>query len=201
MYNCIYSGHCTQTMCDKSCPTLAETTYLLERNNIAMSNSVFNRLSDVDVYSNILTRSEGKLSTIQSDNTVRAADMLTYCGICQRWRGSRLHCTVYNLKLSQYLESIRQSWSTKSDSEDLEYMKIWASTAKLLIISNIDYVNFRDFECQTLLTLLQSRAGSEFTTIIVAPAKISDLVGSGGFFGTLSNVIKNARLEVKNDGN
>lgn len=179
-------------VCDKSCPTLAETSYLLERNNISMSSDVFNRSKgEIDKYCNILTASEGNLRTVIDKSTVSAADVLTYCGICQRWKGSRLHCTVYNLKYSQYIEAIKKSWSSKVETDELEYMRIWASSAKLLIISNLDYVNFRDFECQTLLTLLQSRSGNEFTTIIVSPP-VSSLVGDSPFFGKLIEVMKKA---------
>ena len=179
-------------MCDKSCPTLAETSYLLERNNISMSSDVFRRGQEaVDKYSKILTQAEGKLKTVISSSTVATADMLTYCGICQRWKGSRLHCTVYNLKYSQYIEAIKKSWSTKVEPEELEYMRIWANSAKLLIISNLDYVNFKDFESQTLLTLLQARSSDEFTTIIVSPT-ISTLVGSSPFFGRLTEIMKKA---------
>lgn len=196
MYNCIYSGHCTQPMCDKSCPTLAETTYLLERNNISMSSDVFHATKDADTNKqlkkciNILNKYEGKLVTAISNDTVRVSELLTYCGICQNWRGSRLHCTVYNLKYSQYVEALKDSWSSNK-TEQLEMMKIWASSAKVLIISNLDYVNFRDFECQTLLTLLQSRASSEFTTIIVSPP-VTNLVGSSNFFNRLLGIMKEA---------
>ena len=190
MQNCIFSGHCSKQVCDKSCPTLAETTYLLERNGIAMSSDVFRadpkRLSR---FSDIIDSSEGKLRTISSTNTVQDADLLTYCSICKNWKGSRLHCTVYNLKYSKYIEMIKKSWSTKSETSDLEYMRIFSSSAKVLIISNIDYVNFRDFECQTLLTLLQSRAGSEYTTFIVSPP-VKSLVGDSLFFGKLTEIIR-----------
>ena len=190
MQNCIFSGHCSKQVCDKSCPTLVETTYLLERNGIAMSSDVFRadpeRLSR---FSDIIDSSEGKLRTISSTNTVQDADLLTYCSICKNWKGSRLHCTVYNLKYSKYIEMIKKSWSTKSETSDLEYMRIFSSSAKVLIISNIDYVNFRDFECQTLLTLLQSRAGSEYTTFIVSPP-VKSLVGDSLFFGKLTEIIR-----------
>lgn len=192
MQNCIFSGHCSQQVCDKSCPTLAETTYLLERNNIAMNSDVFH--SDVKLISKyvaMLESCEGKLKTVVSKNTVQDADLITYCSICKNWKGSRLHCTVYNLKYSQYIEMLKKSWSAKSESSELEYMRIFSSAAKVLIISNIDYVNFRDFECQTLLTLLQSRASSEFTTIIVSPP-VSSLVGDSPFFGRLTEIIKEA---------
>lgn len=192
MQNCIFSGHCSQQVCDKSCPTLAETTYLLERNNIAMNSDVFHAdVKQVAKYSSMLESCDGKLKTVISKNTVQDADLITYCSICKNWKGSRLHCTVYNLKYSQYIEMLKKSWSAKSETSELEYMRIFSSAAKVLIISNIDYVNFRDFECQTLLTLLQSRAGSEFTTIIVSPPT-SSLVGDSPFFGRLTEIIKEA---------
>lgn len=189
MYNCIFSGHCTNSMCDKSCPTLAETTYLLERNNINMSSEVFR--SDkhtIDRYYDMLKENEGKLTTIISSDTVKTADLITYCGICHKWKGSRLHCTVYNLRYSQYVDSIRSSWSTNVESEELEYMRIWSHTASILVISNLDYVNFRDFECQTLLSLIQDRSSKNLTTVVVTP-NTSSLVGKSPFFGTLTSLL------------
>lgn len=192
MQNCIFSGHCSKQVCDKSCPTLAETTYLLERNKISMNSEVFHadpkRLVKM---ANIVDSSEGTLRTVITKNTVQDADLLAYIAICRNWKGSRLHCTVYNLRYSQYIEMMKKSWSAKSETSELEYMRIFSSSAKVLIISNIDYVNFRDFECRTLLTLLQSRSGGEYTTIIVSPP-VTSLVGDSPFFGRLTEIIKEA---------
>lgn len=192
MQNCIFSGHCSKQVCDKSCPTLAETTYLLERNKISMNSEVFHadpkRLVKM---ANIVDSSEGTLRTVITKNTVQDADLLSYIAICRNWKGSRLHCTVYNLRYSQYIEMMKKSWSVKSETSELEYMRIFSSSAKVLIISNIDYVNFRDFECQTLLTLLQSRSSGEYTTIIVSPP-VTSLVGDSPFFGRLTEIIKEA---------
>lgn len=192
MQNCIFSGHCSKQVCDKSCPTLAETTYLLERNKISMNSEVFHadpkRLVKM---ANIVDSSEGTLRTVITKNTVQDADLLSYIAICRNWKGSRLHCTVYNLRYSQYIEMMKKSWSAKSETSELEYMRIFSSSAKVLIISNIDYVNFRDFECQTLLTLLQSRSGGEYTTIIVSPP-VTSLVGDSPFFCRLTEIIKEA---------
>lgn len=192
MQNCIFSGHCSKQVCDKSCPTLAETTYLLERNKISMNSEVFHadpkRLAKM---ANIVDSSEGTLRTVITKNTVQDADLLSYIAICRNWKGSRLHCTVYNLRYSQYIEMMKKSWSSKSETSELEYMRIFSSSAKVLIISNIDYVNFRDFECQTLLTLLQSRSSGEYTTIIVSPP-VTSLVGDSPFFGRLTEIIKEA---------
>ena len=190
MYNCIFSGHCSQSFCDKSCPTFAETTYLLERNNISIKSPVFNA-DPVKIHklSSLIEASEGTFKTLISNDTVSDAELLVYCGICKYWKGSQLHCTVYNLKYSKYIEMIKKSWSAKTETTNLEYMRIFSDSAKLLIISNIDYVNFRDFECQTLLTLLQSRAGDGLTTIIVSP-RVTALVGDSPFFGRLTDMIK-----------
>lgn len=192
MDNCIFSGHCINMRCDKSCPALVETSYLLDRNGISISNDVFHSSEeDLQAANKLITENQGKLKVYISKNTITSATLLTYVGICQNWKGSQLHCTVYNLKFFQYLEAIKKSWNSGS-SDNLEYTKIWASTSKLLIVSNIDFVNFKNFECQTLLELIQSRLSNpELTTIIVSP-QLSALVGEGSFFSALMEILKKA---------
>ena len=58
----------------------------------------------------------------------------------------------------------------------------------MLIVSNIDFVNFKDFQCQKLLSLLQSREKPDLGTIIVSPPTQS-LVGSGLFFNRLQETL------------
>lgn len=172
MHDCIFNAHCIELFCDKSCPALTESTYLLERNNLKFNNKVFQAsISDIDSATDILEQSKGSVGVkiVKDGSTNDVADLLTYCSICQNWQGSRLHCNVYNLRFSKYLEDLKKSWNSRSDSEDLEYVQIWSRSAKVLIISNIDYVDFGDFQSQTLLNLLQERQSSEFTTIIVSP--------------------------------
>ena len=197
MFNCIYSGHCFEyTQCDKSCPVLAQTSYLLERNGIGMNNDVFKAKPElIEKYSNLLLKCKGSIRTvIEPNSTLFVANLLTYCGICQTWRGSQLHCVTYNLKFSQYLDALQKSWNNSGQPSDSDYMKIWADSAKILIISNIDYVNFKDFQCQTLLKILQSRDKPEFSTIIVSPTTQS-LVGSGLFFSRVQEIL--SRTTVK----
>ena len=176
MNNCIFTAHCIEPTCDKSCPILVETSYLLERNGITPTSYLFyDKRVDVPKILRILKRYSGREGTIvvpitaDGFNTVQWAEAITYGAICTNWRGSRMHCNVYNLKLSKYLDDIKQSWNTKTDSDSLEYTRIWAETAKVLIISNFDYVNFGDFESQTLLNLLQARQSEDKTTILVSP--------------------------------
>ena len=195
MNKCIFSGHCIKSTCDQSCPAFVESSFLLEQNGISINSNVFHTdATALSKYNKIIENSEGKLQTVIAKNTNSIAELLTYCGICKYWKGSRLHTVVYNLKLSQYLEGIQNSWSNTSNLDDLEYQKIWVSKAKLLIISNIDYVNFKDFQCQTLLSLLQTRDKPEFGTIIVSP-QTQTLVGSGLFFNRLQETL--GRTAVK----
>lgn len=194
MYNCIFNGHCTKAICDQSCPNLVETSYLLERNGISMNSNVFHaNKTDIDKYNKIIDGCEGRIRTVITTNTNSTAELLTYCGICKHWDGSRLHATVYNLKLSQYIETLQKSWSNKTVSDNAENMNIWATSAKILIISNMDYVTFKDFQCQTLLSLIQNREKPELGTIIVSP-QISSLVGDGQFFTILKDRIKRATV-------
>lgn len=189
MNNCIFTGHCIKTTCDQSCPSYTESSFLLEQNGISLNSNVFHAdPSLLAKYSKIVGDGEGKLQTVIAKNTNSVAELITYCGICKYWKGSRLHTAVYNLKLSQYIEGLQNSWSSNSNLDDLEFQKIWVSKAKLLIISNIDYVNFKDFQCQTLLSLLQSRDKPEMGTIVVSPPT-NALVGSGLFFNRLQETL------------
>lgn len=197
MNNCIFSGHCIKKICDQSCPSLVESTYLLERNGIGMSSQVFNADPTLlNKHIRLLKSAEGKLATIIDNNTTRTAEYLTYCGICQHYKGSNLRVPVYNLKLSQYLDGMQNSWTNKGNQDDLEYQKIWISKAKVLIISNLDFINFKDFQCQTLLTLLQSRNQPNLTTIIVAPGNDFgvSLVGTGNFFDILRKILNESKI-------
>lgn len=189
MNKCMFTGHCIKSACDQSCPAYVESSFLLEQNGIGFNSSVFHAdPSLLNKYNKVVANAEGKLQTVTSENTNAAAELLAYCGICKYWKGSRLHTAVYTLKLSQHIDGIQGSWSNKSNLDDLEYQKIWMSKAKLLIISNIDFINFKDFQCQTLLSLLQERDKPELGTIIVAPKQ--PIVGTGLFFSRLQDTIK-----------
>lgn len=195
MNNCIFTGHCIKSTCDQSCPALNESSFLLEQNGIGINSRVFHAdpLSIVK-FSKIVDNSEGKLQTVIAKDTNAISEIVAYCGVCKYWKGSRLHTTVYNLRLSQYLDNVQKSWTNKSDTDELEYQEIWISKAKLLIISNIDFVNFKDFQCQTLLNLLQKRDKPELGTIIVSP-QIASIVGSGLFFNRLLETLNRTAIK------
>lgn len=192
MRNCIFSGHCMESRCDKSCPALVQTTYLLERNGIPINSNVFK--TDPTEVSNtlkLLNDAKGSFRVVVDNDTASRANLLTYCSICQNWKGSQLHCVVYHLRYSQYIDELQSSWKN-GESESLSYTKIWVKSAKVLIISGIDFVNFKTFNCQTLLELIQQRSTNpDNTTILVSP-KLSALVGEGGFFGILHDMMQKA---------
>ena len=197
MYNCIFAPYCIRPSCDKSCPTLAETSYLLERNRIDITNPVFRVEPEAaDIACRTLSSCEGQVVTcVSPGNPEGTADVFTYCAICQNWRGSRLHCVVYHLNFARYIELIKSSWSTSAKSEELEYMDIWIKTSKVLIISGFRYMRFNDFECQTMLGLLDARRVKQQTTVVVSPS-ISSLVGnSTDFLPKLKSVLGRAVVE------
>lgn len=195
MYNCIFSPHCTEMTCDRSCPIFVQTNYLLERNGISFSSAVFKRDEEsIKTALNVIHSCQDRLGTVVTENTVNTAELLAYCSICENWKGSQLHCNVYSLKFSRYIEITKQSWNTHSETDELEYMRIWSNSSKVLIVSNIDYVNFGDFESQTLLNLIQSRQVVGKTTIIVSPP-LSRLVGKGSFFVGLHDILERTKVK------
>ena len=199
MNNCIFTGHCTRMICDNSCPAYVESRYLLDRNDIKLSSPVFSQSKEsLTKCQKILNQARSQsLVTAISQDTSELANNLTYCAICQNWKGSQLHCTVYHLKFYKYMELTKKSWSNSNDNTELEYMNIWAQSAKVLVISNLDFINFKTFECQSLLNLLQSRTSEGKMTIVVSP-KISSLVGGRDipFFSLLTNMLSKAVVKT-----
>lgn len=192
MEGCIFTAHCIEPLCDKSCATFAEVSYLLERNNVSATSSVFIQSEQIveRVY-NLLTASKNSFAVFQAKDTVQLSEMLTYCAICEHWKGSRLHCDVYHLRFSKYIEDIKRSWSYKKDTVELEYARIWINKCSVLIISNVDYLYWGDFECQTLLNIIQDRRNKNSTTIVVTP-DITTLKGKGTFYPQLQKILSEA---------
>mgnify|MGYP003306920514 CR=1 FL=1 len=204
MRNCIYNAHCSELTCDKSCPIFVQTSYLLERNNISVDSPIMkNSYERIPKVLKVLDKFEGSVGAIQTKYTVEMSELFTYCAICQHWSGSQLHCNVYRLKFSKYLEDTKQSWGARSENDDLEYTRIWSNSCKVLIISNLDYVNFGDFESQMLLNLIQSRQSSDKTTLLILPPpgqlpdrreKIS-LIGKGSFYKRLIDLLEEVTVD------
>ena len=188
---CPFSDQCTESECDSACPKYVELMYLLERNNLSVSSNVF-RASDI-----LISKARDVLHidqcviVLESQKTIDSSNLITYLACCERWKGNCLNCSVYHLSFSDYVDAVQRSWSTKDTSDDLEYQQIWMDYAPTLIVSGLDYVQFKDYQAQTLLNLLHSRERDGKKTIIVCP-KLGNLIGKGQFFDLLKNKLREA---------
>lgn len=198
MYNCIFSAYCTNPQCDKSCPSLAETSYLLDRNNIGMDNPALSASEEsILIAQKVLKKCKDKIvgTWVSSNNPEGTADLFTYCAICENWKGSRLHCVVYHLNFARYVELVKASWSSNRKSEELQYMDIWIASSSVLIVSGFRYMRFNDFECQTMLNMLDTRMVKRKTTLVVT-TDIGSLVGNSvDFLPRLKAILGGAVIE------
>ena len=180
--SCPFKQYCRKSVCKNVCADWAEIQYLLERNNLDKNTEIYSTTAkDFQKLSEWLTAASTSHRVVISDNTVDTASRLAYAAICQHWRGNAFHCAVYHLNFMEYLNRIQQNWGSSTTDEELEYINIFIQKAKVLIISNIDYIQFKDFQAQTLLNIVNNRKIYQQSTITVAP-KLNSLVGSGTFF-------------------
>lgn len=191
---CPYSGHCIKPECSTACVEYGEMSYLLERNRLDRTNSVFNRSPAViKTALDVLHKADKALMYFISDHVKDTSNLLTYLSICEHWYGNCLHCYVYHLDLYKHIESIQRSWNLNNLPEDLEYEQIWIESAKILIISNFEYLQFKDFQSQTLLNIINNRINLGYTTILVGP-NLNTLVGANNsvFFSRLKDLLGKA---------
>ena len=186
--NCPFKQYCRQNQCKIICADLVEYEYLMERNGLLNNKSVLSFSTKcLQQASECLVASEGGYKVVISDNTSDMASCLTYAAICNHYKGNTLHCSVYHLNFMEYINRIQQSWSINGSDDDLDYINIFLDKAKVVIVSNIDFMQFKDFQAQTLLNLAHNRKLHGLSTIIVSP-KLNSLVGSGPFFSRLKEV-------------
>lgn len=190
MNNCIFSASCIESICDKSCPILSQSSYLLDRNNITLDNSVYHMEDAVscNIQQFIETKQDDRLIAIKVAKTNVKAAQITYGYILKHWKGSQLHCSVYMLKFQRYMDLVQRSWALKSEPSELQYMKIFMDSCKVLVVSGLDFIMFKDFQSQLLLTLIQDRDEIGKQTVLVLPK--SELQGEGTFFSILKGQIE-----------
>ncbi len=188
---CIFSHRCMQESCDGACPIHGETSYLIERNKIPFSPVVYGA-SDKQLETAFkLIRCNPRLVVYESTKTIDASHIISYCAVCEYWRGNAFHCAVYHLDYSKFIEDTKKSWGLKEIPDDLEYQQIWTASAKVLIISNLDFINFKDYEAQTLLNLIHTRSSNGLKTIIISPS-VASLVGQGAFYKRMQEIFREA---------
>lgn len=195
MFDCIYSAYCIKDDCDNACHVHAEIAYWMERCNIKINNPVLHiDTAQLNQCIDLIEGNIGKVNVYRAKNTVATADLFCYCAICKHGLGTGLNGGVYNLNFSKYIEEIRKSWQTRYESEELEFMRIWSNSAEFLIISRLDYVNFGDFESQTLLNIMQSRLHPDKSTYIIIPSEVNLLGKGDGFYPRLLKQLKEAEI-------
>ena len=189
--NCIFGGQCYSNNCDMSCAKNTMSQLLLEKSEIPWRSDCYKTPDIVtDKYTELLASNEGKLVTMEVKDPQIVADSVTYTGICNYCEGHGSNITVYQMKYSKYVQSLRDSWSSGVTPKFRE-IQAFCSNAKILVISSLDFVTYTDFECQTLLNLFQERARPGYTTVAVLN-KISSLVSRGNspFYEVLKNQLE-----------
>lgn len=195
MNDCIYTAYCTADSCDLACTAHAEITYWMNHCGINFNNRILRAdRSVVDSIDRIVQKSLGKVVSVQARRPMDVSAMLAYICICRYGQRKAFSKGIYVLNFADYLDRTRQSWQLRDEPDSLEMMRIWSIDAKYLIITQLDYVNFKDFECQTLLRLMQEKEMQGSTTFIVLP-KGESLIGKGEFFSRLQAKLKEVAVE------
>lgn len=187
--SCVFDSYCTNSLCDRSCPSWAQMDYLMMRNGLTDNSRPFKMKSaSLQRYIDAYERYPGKLTVIVSSDPIRCAEIMSYISVCNNWNGSAMRVRSYHLLFSQYIDSMQSSWNNKS-SRDFEYVELWSKSCNTLVVSSIDYVNFKDYQSQVLLQLIQDRERQGKTTIVVTP-RLENLTGSGNMFNLLVSKLR-----------
>ena len=177
--DCMFSPYCCATLCDRSCPKWAQTDYLLMRNGLSYSSRPFRmKQSSLDKYISVYEKacSCGSAVTVTCKDAVKVAEVMSYIAVCNSWQGSAMRVKCYHLLYSQYPE-------------------LWSKSCNVLVISGIDYVNFKDFQSQKLLQLLQDRERKRKATIIVSP-KVENIMGGGKMYDLLLSKLRSNLVTI-----
>lgn len=189
--DCPFSDQCIDSVCDKSCPKNAEMMYLLERNKLSMQSPVFKSTNSMIQKATKYLHTEESLSVVQTEKPIDMSELIAYLACCDKWRGNCCNCSVYHLNFSGYLTDLQRSFSMQNKPDALEYEEIWMNYAPTLIISGLDYVQYKDFSAQELLNLISNRERDRKKTIIVC-SKVDNLAGKGQSFEQLKNWLRKA---------
>lgn len=206
--DCPFAGYCIRPGdCSTACQTFAPLDILLDKNDLPISNPVF-RIDDDDITNccNILNAAKanalkGAASIVFSysnDSSTTSVDKLLYTAICQYWKGGA-NLNVYRLNFNSYIHLFQETWSSTAvlQKDQLSDIDKCIASAKILIISNLDFINFKDFQSATLLRILDERRLSKQVklgiTIIVTPAT-NKLIGEGQMFARMTAMFMSGKV-------
>lgn len=189
--DCIFLTRCTSQKCDMSCAKNTMSELLLEKSAVPKQSNCYATPKTVtDKYSELVKQNSGSLLTLEVKDPQLVADSITYTEVCEYCEGHGASVSVYQLKYSKYIQALKDSWS-QGVSGSLKETQAFCNTAKVLVISGLDFVMYSDFECQTLLTLFQDRARPGLSTVVVL-SNISSLVtrGNSPFYEMLKTFLE-----------
>lgn len=200
MKECLFKEFCMEQECQRICPSLIETTYLMQRNEFHDNDSALRRsVKQLDAVQKLL-KSESLIKCVRvrrakdnTENTVTLGNLLTYVAICNSWRKNGLSPAVYHLRYINHIDALQRSWSKHKPSDALEMEQIWINESKLLIVSGMDFVDYNDFRAQTILGIVHSRLGKGLPTILVVPEQ--SLVGKSMFLNHINSMISDNLIE------
>lgn len=193
--------------CGESCPVWAVTEFLLRKNNLLGTNVMSRMTRSVvqtcdKIIEGAMTSTDSFVTYIpQSISCNEAANLLTYYGICTNWRGSAFSTVVYNLNFSTYINEVKKSWNNSNLDKftEFDYIrsiiegKVEGKATNILILSGIEFVNFKDFACEQMFDIINCRQSKHLPLIIVSP-EASNIVGEGPLFGKLAGVLNEHRV-------
>ena len=193
--DCVFDSYCCQELCDRSCPKWAQIDYLMMRNNLTSESRPFRlKKASLDKYIDVYESGKDCITIVESKDTINCADAFAYVAVCNEWKGSAMRVRAYHLLFSKYIESLQSSWSS-SKTDELQYIEIWTKSCNTLVISVKDYINFKDFQSQVMLQLLQDRERERKKTIVVCP-KIDNISGQGKMFNLMISKFKQCSIKA-----
>lgn len=168
---CPFSSQCERAFCDYSCGKNVLFDVMMKKSEIKPQDVGTISVKLRDKVKQDLTKFKGSTIYITANRGNKMlGDIYAWLAACKLCPYYGSDVTVYHLKYSKYLEQLRQSWATKYEPEELIEARCFINTARVLIVSSLEYVQYKDFESQTLFSLLGERSyNREFTTIVIGP--------------------------------
>ena len=168
---CPFSSQCERAFCDYSCGKNVLFDVMMKKSEIKPQDVGAISVKLRDKVKQDLAKFKGSTIYITANRGNKMlGDIYAWLAACKLCPYYGSDVTVYHLKYSKYLEQLRQSWATKYEPEELIEARCFISTARVLIVSSLEYVQYKDFESQTLFSLLGERSyNRDFTTIVIGP--------------------------------
>ena len=168
---CPFSSQCERAFCDYSCGKNVLFDVMMKKSEIKPQDVGAISVKLRDKVKQDLAKFKGSTIYITANRGSKMlGDIYAWLAACKLCPYYGSDVTVYHLKYSKYLEQLRQSWATKYEPEELIEATCFINTARVLVVSSLEYVQYKDFESQTLFSLLGERSyNRDFTTIVIGP--------------------------------